>query len=216
MKSIILFVKSVIIEMHIGGKICGLCGIQIVIELWWISLRKQVHAPFSRGIILTACSFHGDVDAWINSCKSMASSEVAPFHLTQPVEVLVRESRAVATALISTKLRLQYQGEEFDLEPWLHQIQRFEKVENEWKIVRLEGIFIQDSIYRSNPGQAWQLDRQSAEVIEKARPSCKYFTWHLFLNGRDTPADIPGYDNEKTWKPIANRNQLWLDTGKDE
>ena len=51
------------------------------------------------------------------------------------------------------------------------------------------------------------------QILRDARPAYKYLTLQLALIGRSVKSDLPGYDDESTWRPMVIRNLAWLETG---
>ena len=82
----------------------------------------------------------GTVDDWINGSKAMAKTGIGALHTMQQAEIEIKDNRAIATTTISIRARIPYNGVDCDLTSWAHQLQRFEKVEGVWKIVRFEAI----------------------------------------------------------------------------
>ena len=73
-------------------------------------------------------------------------------------------------------------------------------------------IYIRDRVLSPFPGQKIpELDEKSLEILKTARPSLKHLAWHLSLIGHTVGNDLPGYDDESTWKPIEERNLKWLE-----
>lgn len=51
--------------------------------------------------------------------------------------------------------------------------------------------------------------------MKNARPSVTFLAWQLSLIGETVRNDLPGYDEEASWKPIVERNERWLEIGED-
>lgn len=146
----------------------------------------------------------------------MHKTGIGPLHTCQPAEILIKDNRATAVTILGIRARSNYQGCELDVEGWAHQLQRFEKVDGVWKIIRFEAIYIRDSVSSPFPGHnVPPIDEDGAKVLESARPSFKYLAWSMSLIGETVSNDSPGYDDEITWKPVVERNRMWLETGSD-
>ena len=48
-----------------------------------------------------------------------------------------------------------------------------------------------------------------------AKPPFKFLAWQMSLIGETVRNDLPGYDDEATWKPLVESNERWLATGQD-
>jgi hypothetical protein len=125
--------------------------------------------------------------------------------------------RGVAITLISIRLRVLYKGCELDIESWAHQVQRLVKLDGKgWKLVRFQVIYLRDSVSTTNPGEPVpKLDEEEQRVLEKARESYKFLAWQLERNGKPVSDNMPGYDDESSWKPIMEGNKRWLGSGMD-
>lgn len=146
----------------------------------------------------------------------MAKTGLGALHTMQPAEVLINGDRAIATTTISIQARIPYQGCELDLLSWAHQVQRFQKIDGAWKIIRFEAIYIRDSVSTPFPGQnVPPIDEEGQKILSKARPSFKWLSWQMSLIGETVRNDLPGYDDEGSWKHIPKTNEKWLETGED-
>lgn len=142
----------------------------------------------------------------------MAKTGLGALHTMQPAEILIKDSRAIATTTISIRARIPYKGCDLDLESWAHQLQRFEKVDGEWKIVRFQAVYIRDSLSTPFPGEKVpEIDAKGRLVLENARPSFKWLAWQMSLIGETVGNDLPGYDKESSWKPLKESNERWLE-----
>lgn len=164
----------------------------------------------------------GTVEDWITQGAKIGSptstnpgSVTGPFHTMEPKEILISEdeSRALATTLISIHMRVPYRGCVFDVESWAHQLQRFVKVEGEWKLTRFEAIYIRDGV--SVPWPQEGAEEVMREVGEgKTRESMRVMSWMMGLSGIKLRSDLPGYDDEGTWKPVVEKGREWLEKGE--
>lgn len=146
----------------------------------------------------------------------MAKTGLGALHTMQPAEILINGSRAIATTTISIQARIPYQSCDLDLTSWAHQMQRFEKVDGEWKIVRFQAVYIRDSVSTPYPGlKVPDIDEKGQEVLQNARTSFKWLAWQMSLIGETVRSDLPGYDDEATWKPLKESNERWLETGQE-
>ena len=158
----------------------------------------------------------GTVEAWIAGSRAMAKTGVGAFHTMQPTEILIKSDRAIATSLISPRGRIPYKGCDLDLTAWGHQLQRFEKVGGIWKIVRFQAIYIRGSVSTPCPGtEVPPIDEKGEKILREARSSFKWLAWQMSLIGETVRNDLPGYDDESSWKPLVDSNEKWLETGED-
>ena len=182
----------------------------------------HVHTRFIPGHPDTAKTFvdiswiKGTVEDWIYGSAKMTKTGLGALHTMQPAEILINGSRAIATTTISIRARILYKGCDLDLESWAHQLQRFEKVIGNWKLVRFQAVYIRDSVSTPFPGlKVPELDEEAQAVLSKARPPFKWLAWQMSLIGETVRSDLPGYDDEKTWEPLVESNERWLETGRD-
>jgi hypothetical protein len=146
----------------------------------------------------------------------MVKTGIGALHTLQPTEILINGNRAVATTTISIRARIRYKGCDLDLTAWAHQLQRLEKVEGVWKIVRFQVICIRNSVSMPFPGiEVPPIGEEGVEVLKEARSSFKWLAWQMSLIGETVRNDLPGYDDEVSWKPIIESNAKWLKTGEE-
>ena len=199
----------------------------------WEALRSMWHPDNSKTLVdiswyankpftsthhlnLNTSRIKGPVEKWIHASRAMHKTGIGPLHTMQPAEILIKNNRATAISTISIRARMAFKGSELDLESWAHQHQRFEKVDGMWKIVRFEAVYVRDSVTSPFIGQdVPKVDEEGMKVIERARPSFKYLAWQMSLIGETVRGDIPGYDDERTWKALVERHRVWLETGSD-
>ena len=177
-----------------------------------LTLMRRVGHPDNKKTFVDISWITGTVEDWIAGSREMAKTGIGAFHLMQPAEILIGGDRAIATTTICIHGRIPYKGCDLDLSSWAHQHQRFEKVEGVWKIVRFQSIYIRDDVSTSWPGtEVPRINEEGQKVLKEARSSFKWLAWQMSLIGETVRSDLPGYDDEKSWKPIVEGNQKWLE-----
>ena len=177
------------------------------------------HAPshwdsFDCVTMLKPSRFSGDVDAFLEGSKHMASSGTYSSHTFSPVEVQFNESRTkgIAFSTGSVTIRLTYEGVEYDIVSWLQFVSKVQKLENVgWRLLSLEAIYDRDSLVPTKPISG----SSQPPVINTAssRASYKYLTWALTLRGYNIPQDRPGTDDKESMKKCLNAAYSWLNSG---
>ncbi|KAF2165752.1 hypothetical protein M409DRAFT_24040 [Zasmidium cellare ATCC 36951] len=204
----------------------------------WSLLRSMWHPDASQTLV--SISFvTGTVDDWINGGKKIGGSSTTPppaegsvtgpFHTIGPKEILVEGDRALATTLISIHMRFLHGGVTFDVVSWAHQVQRFVKLPSssssssssadaeDWKLVRFEAIYIRDELKLPWPQEAATeavLGAVGREIEGAGKRECvRVLGWTLGLGGVEVRGDVPGYDDEGTWRPVVEAGRRWLEGG---
>ena len=177
------------------------------------------HAPshwdnFDYITMLKPSRFSGDVNAFLEGSKHMASSGTYSAHTFSPVEVQFNESRTkgIAFSTGSVTIRLTYEEVEYDVVSWVRFVSKVQKLENVgWRLLSLEAIYDRDSLVPTKPIAG----SSQPPVIETAssRASYKYLTWALTLRGYNIAQDLPGTDDKKSMKKCLDAANKWLTSG---
>jgi hypothetical protein len=175
----------------------------------WTNLRAAYHPDASRTHIKVSW-FEGNVDAFIEQSRKMASSGTAARHVFQPVEVRFStdRNRAVSEAQGNIAVRFEIGGKEFELTSWTRFLSKVERVDGEWKMLTLEPIYVQDGIVSVLPGGG---EVAKGEVWSSGpRESYKCLAWVLGLKGYKIDLELAGTDRPETVERLMRGYFEWL------
>lgn len=107
--------------------------------------------------------------------------------------------------------RFEYEGHEFDKVSDIRLISQLEKVQDEWKILSLEAIYIRDRLVPTAPLPPDAVP--SFEGVDKFRKSYRYGTWLLTTTVGLTVSDsLPGEDDPESVTKVLDKNRAWINS----
>ena len=130
-------------------------------------------------------------------------------HPTDPVDIEIKGSKALAWSLDRTIARFDYKGNDFELKTWCRTMSRLANVGDAgWKICSWETGYNRDQIAPVDPRVAVP----ELEGLEKFRKSYRHFAWFISLRGVKMPENLPGDDEPKGVDQVVKRGLKWLDS----
>ncbi|OAL21390.1 hypothetical protein AYO22_08113 [Fonsecaea multimorphosa] len=161
--------------------------------------------------MITACfRFSGDIDGFVKGSESMYAAGVSALHTISPVEILVNASgdRAISESTGSITIRFTEEGTEYDLTSISRFLSRLVKVDDAWKMLSLECIYVREAVVPAYPTavtRALDLESKGPE-----RKSYRYLGALLATLGYAIPADLPGMDDSESIQRITGANAAWI------
>ena len=142
------------------------------------------------------------------------SPKINTIHSISPVEIEIRNSKALSISFCNMTSRFSYQGNEYDKISSVRLISRLERLNEAhesggWKILSLECIYIRDSIVPIQPLSPDNVP--SFEEAGKFNKCYRYSAWLLSTIGIESRNDLPNEEDPESVKEVLQRNQAWLD-----
>lgn len=135
----------------------------------------------------------------------MVADGTNAIHTICPVEVHLNGKKALTESTGSISIRLQQGGEAFECVSYNRFISRLELVEDEWKLLSLEAIYVRDFITPLMPERTASFD-----FPENSRESYKCISWVLSQKGFIIKQDLPGADDPNSCARFMDANFTWL------
>jgi SnoaL-like domain len=131
-------------------------------------------------------------------------------HMVVPMEARVSGRRAWVEAEATIQVRLDHRGMACDIENYVRFLYRAERMEEGWRLVSFDCIYIKDTMQPAMPGEA--LPVTTAELREY-RPSYCFMSWLFTQTGHSVDQDLAGVDRAETVDAVYRAMQDWLDGG---
>ena len=158
--------------------------------------------------------YKGHVDGFIRGSEKQASRGLTVIHSLNPVEIVIRGSKALAVSVTSIIARFEDGGVQYDLTSWVRLVSRLERIDNPdgvatWKLLSLDCIYIRDSIQPVIPQNG--PNTLNFNTVRAARSSYRFLSWHIARLGLEIRDDLPGVDDEESVRAVMDRNYGWID-----
>jgi len=132
------------------------------------------------------------------------------FDSMSPAVVKVNGDRAIADASCAVHSFLPLGGVEAAMTSYTRLLYRVRRVDGEWRIAALRGIYIRDELQACNPVQIPEIDEQK---LNGFRPSYRHLSYILEAQGRPLRDDLPGVDRPETVAALRAADRDWLAGG---
>lgn len=130
-------------------------------------------------------------------------------HPTDPVDIEIRASKAVAWSMDRTIARFDHKRNEYELTTWCRTVSRLAMTDDAgWKICSWETVYNRDQAVPVDPHVAVE----GVENVDKFRKSYRHFAWFISLKGVKMPEDLPGDDEPNSVAEVFKRSQAWLES----
>lgn len=138
----------------------------------------------------------------------MATKAGNALHTIQPVEIHVNGDKAFSESNGIVQLRFLFEGNGYECFSYIRYVSRLQKVDEEWKLLSLQVIYVRDLILPVAP-----LEKPTAIAINTlgGRESYKCVTWLLTQWGGKIAQDLPGADNASSVAFVLHGCQDWLE-----
>ena len=128
-------------------------------------------------------------------------------HPVDPVDIEIRDTKAVAWSMDRTIARFDHNQNELELTTWCRTVSRLVKLGDAgWKICSWETVYNRDQIVAVDPGVTMTV----FEGVEKFRKSYRHFAWFISLKGVKMSEDLPGDDKPDSVAQVMKESQGWL------
>lgn len=126
-------------------------------------------------------------------------------HTICPVEVHLNGKKALTESTGSISIGFQHGGELFECISYNRFISRLEFVEDGWKLLSLEAIYIRDFITPVIPERT-----ASFNLPKNTRESYKCIAWVLAQKGFTIKQNLPGVDDLASCAQFMEANFTWM------
>ncbi len=152
----------------------------------------------------------GDIDLFVTASEKAAANGNYPLHTVTPVEVTIKDNYALCESMCHIVARFKQNVAEWDIITECRFYQKLERVEEQWRLLTLEVLYVQDTIAPSAPNPAGTIEDLPLEGIEKFRPSYKYLAWRFAQMGVKVGDELAGTDNPESMREIVDRHYEWI------
>lgn len=118
----------------------------------------------------------------------MATGGTAAIHSICPVKVHIKGERVISESTGSISIRFPYKEAEYDCVSFTRFVFRLERVNDEWKLLTLDGVYDRDTITLH-----YLISAVDAPIPE-GRESYKCISWVLAQKGFKITQNLPGTD----------------------
>ena len=181
----------------------------IMRERW----SRETHNPevaascFSPGAWIEVSWFKGTAAQFIESAKRPSPPDTVNFDSMSPPVIWVRNDRAIVETSCAVHTALKLDGTEVINISFTRLLWRVERLEDQWLIAGLRGIYIRDTLQTSGPNQELKLDEKKLAGFRK---SYRYLSYVLTANGRPVRDDLPGVDRPEIVDALRAGERQWL------
>ena len=145
----------------------------------------------------------------------MASKGSIALHTIQPVEIIANGSKAFAQSVGSIAVRFHHEGADYELVSacrFLSRLQQAKDINGTspcWKMLSIEMIYMQDSIFPVAP-ESISNDPEYLSPLANRRKSYQGLSWALEKKGYATNDELPGLDDEESVAKVLLQDKEWL------
>ena len=154
----------------------------------------------------------GDIDLFVKASEKAAGNGNYPLHTVTPIEVTIKDNYALCESMCHIVARFKQNGAEWDIITECRFYQKLQRVEEQWRLLTLEVLYVQDTIAPSAPLPAGTIKDLPLEGIEKMRPSYKCLAWRFAQMGMKVGDDLAGTDRPASVREIVDRHCDWIAT----
>ena len=154
-------------------------------------------------------SFKGNIDGFMNVSQMTTPPGLKILHPTDPVDIEIRSSKALAWSMDRTIASFDHKGTEYELTTWCRTVSHVVKTDGAgWKICSWKTVYNRDQVVPIKPqSPAVSLE----ENLDKFRRSYRHFAWFISLKGVRMSDTLPGDDDPKSVDEVVKDSQSWLD-----
>ena len=152
--------------------------------------------------------FKGSGAEFVEAGKKKPPADTINFDSMSPAVIWVKNDRAVADTACAVHTFSRLDGIEVSTTSYTRLLWRIQRLEGEWLISGLRGIYIRDTLIPCNPTQIPKLDE---ELLNKFRPSYRHLSYVLTAGGRPVRDDLPGIDKPEMAAALRAGEREWLE-----
>ncbi|MFI6099314.1 nuclear transport factor 2 family protein [Lentzea sp. NPDC051213] len=171
---------------------------------------EEMAASYAPDSVVHISWFHGSGAEFVERSRGIARSGLTGRHRLWPSLVRSNGDRAIAETDIAVELRRRVAGVEVDNTAYARLLTRARRTPDGWRIVRFESIYQRDALVPVIPGTAPEI---RPEDLEKYRPSYRFLSYLLALDGHELAQDLPGDDRPELAAAVRGEALKWLETG---
>lgn len=152
--------------------------------------------------------FKGTALEFIESGKQKPPPDTVNFDSMSPPVIWIKKGRAIAETSCAVHTVLKLEGSEVINISYTRLLWRTRKVDSNWLISGLRGIYIRDTLASCSPNHEVKVDEKK---LAEFRASYRYLSYVLTAGGRPVRDDLPGVDRPETVEALRAGEREWLE-----
>lgn len=168
----------------------------------WEEMKKC----FAENSIVTISWFKGSGHEFVEASSKMET--YAPHKLFDTL-IWINKDKAVSLTMATIQIRQEIDGHLLELQSDVKLLYKTQKINNEWLIISMEGIYEKDSLLPVSPADGIMIPQ---EEIAKYRSSYANLSYALSKNGYDIDVNLPGIDQPETVAKLYQESEDWLNS----
>lgn len=168
------------------------------------SLWEEMKKCFTPDSKITVSWFQGSGHDFVEASSKM--SNPAPHKLNNTL-IWINEDKAVAITMASIQTRIKVDGCELELTSDVKLIYRTKKIDGNWHVYSMDGIYEKDCLIPSTPNSNISIPM---EELSKFRSSYANLSYCLSKSGYEINQDLPGIDKPELIEAIYTEFDEWL------
>ena len=177
-------------------------------------LARETHnwadeaACFHPASIVEVSWFKGTGAKFIEAGRKNSDTEGVHSDSMSPGVIWIRNGRAIVDTACAVHTFSQLEGVDVSATSYTRLLWRVQRLERQWLIAGLRGIYIRDTLIPRNPNQVLKLDE---EKLSKFRTSYRYLSYILTAAGWPAHDDLPGVDQPERVAALRADERKWLE-----
>lgn len=168
----------------------------------WEEMKKC----FAENSIVTISWFKGSGHEFVEASSKM---ETYALHKLFDTLIWINKDKAVSLTMATIQIRQEIDGHLLELQSDVKLLYKTQKINNEWLIILMEGIYEKDSLLPVSPADGIIIPQ---EEIAKYRSSYANLSYALSKNGYDIDVNLPGIDQPETVAKLYQESEDWLNS----
>jgi len=167
---------------------------------------KEMKKCFAENSTVTISWFKGSGHEFVEASSKMET--YAPHKLFDTL-IWINNEKAVSLTIATIQIRQEIDGHLLELQSDVKLLYKTQKINNEWSIISMEGIYEKDSLLPVCPIDGIIIPQ---EEILKYRSSYANLSYALSQNGYDIDVNLPGIDKPETVEKLYQESEDWLNS----
>lgn len=172
---------------------------------------EEMASSYASDSVVHISWFHGSGAEFVLRSREISERGLTGRHRLWPSLVRCNGDRAIAETDMAVELRRSVGGVEVDNTAYARLLTRARRTADGWRIVRFEPVYQRDTLVPVVPGTAPEI--RPADV-ERYRPSYRFLSYLLALDGHELAQDLPGDDRPELVQAVRDAAREWLETGR--
>ncbi|MEP6928754.1 MAG: hypothetical protein ABI850_02030 [Flavobacterium sp.] len=168
----------------------------------WEEMKKC----FAENSTVTISWFKGSGHEFVDASSKMET--YAPHKLFDTL-IWLNNKKAVSLTMATIQIRQEIDEHLLELQSDVKLLYKTQKINNEWSIISMEGIYEKDSLLPVSPVDGIIIPQ---EEISKYRPSYANMSYALSKSGYAIDVNLPGIDNPETVAKLYQESEDWLNS----